>query len=811
VGAAGVTPVSRALLYRHFFAFQNYLDRMADSEQKSGKDGSALRHYNQKKLEFSDAQFGHVRAAAQGLEALLKVQDAKAARVIQAERARFPHGKLTREADLPPASAELKALQAERDSIIESAVATLKAAPRPPSRRQVGYLPLARLRAQLEGSFCADARRRKALSECTGVPTGGAAMKGLRLVMRAVLLTAALLVASQCPVIAQQVVGVSAILDATNSSTIYTYSATELDYVASEYYDAAVEGYLFQNGSQIRWGYASSGSASNIAYGYLNAPVSVGSDYQLESDHYLMAAYMVEYNGSYYYSNPYYYPLMPSGGSGSSSSSYPSGGGDAYIEVQYIYLGTTAIGISTAPPYIGGIREWANGGTYGVRGTSGYIEVYGQHLLDVFNGGTTPAMSGNGVSVSVYWASANQVNLSYTIASSASAGDHTLTLSTRFGTSNGATFTVADPTPQITSITPDSWDAGQVVNFVVSGSGFGSNPSISVSGTGIGSSGITSSSDTQISAWVDLTYANAGTATVTVTSNGYGGSNFVPAPQGGTQNQTMGTASVRSYIVSQSPSSLNVSTGDTNKTITTTVSGLATSFTPAFSWGMQSNLNSSCNATLGFSSNSGGGSVNTTVTASPAGCSGVFNAVSVVGPRTSSGSTQIVIPPQILIRFMVGEAGGQTGDMSQLAIASSAKNRFGDSNFPGGSTATYQAVIIPGQYYGASDGTTNGHEPELTNAVSIFTGTTGDIVGGAKCYWSPTAAQWSVVQQALAGGATQFPANTGAPGCWDGQPRQIVRKTSIGANNRGGAYAGAPAFLFLRESSAGSVVVVEIP
>jgi hypothetical protein len=128
VGSAGVTPVSRALLYRHFFAFQNYLDRMADSEQKSGKDGSALRHYNQKKLEFSDAQFGHVRAAAQGLEALLKVQDAKAARVIQAERARFPHGKLTREADLPPASAELKALQAERDSIIESAVATLKAA-----------------------------------------------------------------------------------------------------------------------------------------------------------------------------------------------------------------------------------------------------------------------------------------------------------------------------------------------------------------------------------------------------------------------------------------------------------------------------------------------------------------------------------------------------------------------------------------------------------------------------------------------------------------------------------------------------------
>jgi hypothetical protein len=260
-----------------------------------------------------------------------------------------------------------------------------------------------------------------------------------------------------------------------------------------------------------------------------------------------------------------------------------------------------------------------------------------------------------------------------------------------------------------------------------------------------------------------------------------------------------------------SPSTLSLSTGDTNKTITTTVTP-PYSFTPAFAWGLQTNPNSSCAASLSFSNNSGTGSVNTTVTAAPAGCSGIFNALAVVNGQTSSNSVQITVPPQILIQMLVGEAVGQTGpgDTSQLAIASSAKNRFGDSNFPGGTTATYQAVIIPNQYFGASNTTPNGPEPELSNAVSIFNGTTGDIVGGSKCYWSPTAAQWAIVQQALNTNAAAFPDNTGAPGCWAGQGRQIVYKTSVGTNTRGGDFAGAPAFLFLRQSSA-TPVVVQIP
>jgi hypothetical protein len=262
--------------------------------------------------------------------------------------------------------------------------------------------------------------------------------------------------------------------------------------------------------------------------------------------------------------------------------------------------------------------------------------------------------------------------------------------------------------------------------------------------------------------------------------------------------------------VTVSPGTLFLSTGDTNRTITTTISPTAT-FTPTFSQALNSNPNSNCNASLSFSNNGGTGSVNTTVTAGAAGCSGIFNVTASANGVPSSNATAVVVPPQILIKLMVGEAGGQVtgGDTSQPAIAASARNRLGDPDFNSGAT-TYQGQITTDQYFGASNTTANGQEPELDNSVGIFTGLIGDIVSGSKCYWSPTAAQWTIVQQALNTNATTFPANTGAPGCWVGQGRQIVNKTSIGVNNRGGDYAGAPAFLFLRLSSVTSAVV-QIP
>lgn len=109
-----------------------------------------------------------------------------------------------------------------------------------------------------------------------------------------------------------------------------------------------------------------------------------------------------------------------------------------------------------------------------------------------------------------------------------------------------------------------------------------------------------------------------------------------------------------------------------------------------------SNPNSNCAVNLAFAPSSGVGSVNTVVTASPAGCSRIADNVRAnEGSTQSSNAAKIVVPPQIMIKMVVGEAGGQPGDIDQQAILVSARNRFGDNVFPGGKTATWQAVVVP--------------------------------------------------------------------------------------------------------------------
>ena len=262
-----------------------------------------------------------------------------------------------------------------------------------------------------------------------------------------------------------------------------------------------------------------------------------------------------------------------------------------------------------------------------------------------------------------------------------------------------------------------------------------------------------------------------------------------------------------------SPTTLNLSTGDTYRFVTTTASPATTSFTPTFTVGSQSNPNSSCAVGLNFSGNGGTGSVDTTVTAGPPDCSRIFNDVRAqVGSTASTNSTKIVIPPQIMIKMIVGEAGGQPGDTDQHAILASARNRFGDGMFPGGTTSTWQHVLIPSQYPGVSNGTTNGPNRELRNAAQIFTGEIGDIVGGTKCYWSPTYSQWLNIQAALQSATKKFPSNTGVSDCWRNLTRQIVYKASIGLNVSGGStYANAPAFVFLRLRQQNVPAVVQIP
>ncbi len=154
--------------------------------------------------------------------------------------------------------------------------------------------------------------------------------------------------ANTTPVQAQSVIGVSAIVYP-NPATVDTYSATSLDYYANYYYDAYVEGYLYQKAQpylpwvEIRSGSAYSGSSSNTADGYMQAPLTVPSTYQLESDHYLVAyySYYDEYYGTWSYWNPYGYGFTSAGNP--SGYTFPFGSAPTSVEQQYIYLGTTVV------------------------------------------------------------------------------------------------------------------------------------------------------------------------------------------------------------------------------------------------------------------------------------------------------------------------------------------------------------------------------------------------------------------------------------------------------------------------------------
>jgi hypothetical protein len=136
-----------------------------------------------------------------------------------------------------------------------------------------------------------------------------------------------------------------------------------------------------------------------------------------------------------------------------------------------------------------------------------------------------------------------QLGIGYSIPASTTSGSHQLTIGTVYGVGHG-TFTVDDPTPAISGISPSTWVAGGEQYFTISGSYFGSGPSIGITGD-VGSYGMSSSSDTSISAFVDLTYSSGGSATVTVQSYGYGGNGFMEGSGGGSPNSQSSAAQIQ--------------------------------------------------------------------------------------------------------------------------------------------------------------------------------------------------------------------------------------------------------------------------
>jgi hypothetical protein len=265
-----------------------------------------------------------------------------------------------------------------------------------------------------------------------------------------------------------------------------------------------------------------------------------------------------------------------------------------------------------------------------------------------------------------------------------------------------------------------------------------------------------------------------------------------PTPRGGANVIT----------ISQSPITLNMSSGDTGKGVTVSASPASVASSVVFAQGGTTNLNSSNTATFTFNKPStftgndlwkisiGG-------TNSP---SGIQNAQACTYGVCAAQVTTTNVPPQVLIQVLYGEGHGQAaaGDtVSEPAIGSSIKDRFGRSEFPGGSSSTYQLIIIPSQYAGINTSITTGVEPELDNATLLFNGTQGDTVAGSPCFFSPTAAGWAQIQAALQSGTTSVPSVANDPLCY-GSNRQLIYKASIRNNANGN---GAPAFIFERQKA----------
>jgi hypothetical protein len=93
-----------------------------------------------------------------------------------------------------------------------------------------------------------------------------------------------------------------------------------------------------------------------------------------------------------------------------------------------------------------------------------------------------------------------------------------------------ATGTVNDPTPTVTGVSGSPWQAGETTSITISGKGFGTAPTVSISGPS-GSIPFTQSgtpSDTSITGSVNVPdNSDSGSATVNVTSHGYGGSGYM--------------------------------------------------------------------------------------------------------------------------------------------------------------------------------------------------------------------------------------------------------------------------------------------
>ncbi len=272
-----------------------------------------------------------------------------------------------------------------------------------------------------------------------------------------------------------------------SGNNVYMYSVSTLDYydcAYTAYCDAFVEGQEYVNGSLVNY---TNGLTGYHVEADLSDTAVVGNTYTIAGFHYFF---------------------------NSNTSSWDNFGYDTAAVTVYP---------PTPTPQISGISP-----DIGVVGIPGYIAIYGYNLSGTgWWGDVTVIM--DGASLPMTYFSDGQINVSYP---GLALGTHWLYVWTSGGPSNYMSFTVSagDPTPTVSSFSPAVWQYNQNNQMSIAGSGFGTSPSVYVSYPDGASewASVTNAADTLIYATAYHHSTLSGSIAVTVYSNGYWGSGFIP-------------------------------------------------------------------------------------------------------------------------------------------------------------------------------------------------------------------------------------------------------------------------------------------
>lgn len=167
--------------------------------------------------------------------------------------------------------------------------------------------------------------------------------------------------------------------------------------------------------------------------------------------------------------------------------------------------------------------------------TSFSLQIFGEN----FNDGDTVEVSG-GITATVTNVTPDgmEIDADLDIPMNADPGSqNVMVVDSEFGDSNSKPFAVGDPTPNITSVSPDPWQAGQTNSAQIFGSGFGTNtPNVTITGGGVSNVQVIGPSDPTLKDQeIDITFdidpdTPDGEATISITSTGYDGNSFAPGP-----------------------------------------------------------------------------------------------------------------------------------------------------------------------------------------------------------------------------------------------------------------------------------------